>query len=88
MIPQIYGSSKCLLPHENPGSKRQNMVAFATKIPWISSPVTGRLVHNKSSINKLYEPNRQKKMATHPEINAYGWNKVAWQKGIVFKANE
>ena len=26
----IYGSSKCLLPHEHPGSKWENMVAFAT----------------------------------------------------------
>ena len=40
-IPWIYGSSKCLLPHENPGSKWENMVAFATKIPRISSPVNG-----------------------------------------------
>ena len=37
-IPWIYGSSKCLLPHQNPGSKWESMVAFATKIPWISSP--------------------------------------------------
>ncbi len=29
-IPCIYGSSKCLLPLEHPGSKCQNMVAFAT----------------------------------------------------------
>ena len=27
-----------LLPHQNPGSKCENMVAFATKIPQISSP--------------------------------------------------
>ena len=39
-IPWIYGSSKCLLPHENPGSKWENMVAFATKIPQISSPAS------------------------------------------------
>ena len=38
-IPWIYGSSKCLQPHENPGSKWENMVAFATKMPQISSPV-------------------------------------------------
>ena len=38
-IPWIYGRSKCLLPHQNPGSKWENMVAFATKIPQISSPV-------------------------------------------------
>ena len=37
-IPWIYGSSKCLLPHENLSSKRENMVAFATKLPPISSP--------------------------------------------------
>ena len=39
-IPWIYGSSKCLLPHQNPGSKWENMVAFATKIPRISSPAS------------------------------------------------
>ena len=37
-IPWIYGSSKCLLPHVNPSSKWENMGAFATKIPRISSP--------------------------------------------------
>ena len=41
-IPWIYGSSKCFLPHENPGSKWENMVAFATKIPQISSPGNDR----------------------------------------------
>ena len=39
-IPWTYGSSKCLLPHEHPGIKWENMVAFATKIPQISSPDT------------------------------------------------
>ena len=29
-VPCIYGSSKCLLPLEHPGSKWQNMVVFAT----------------------------------------------------------
>ena len=29
-IARIYGSSKCLLPHEHPGSKWENKVAFAT----------------------------------------------------------
>ena len=38
-IPWIQGSSKWLLPHENPGGKWENMIAFATKIPQISSPV-------------------------------------------------
>ena len=46
-IPWMYGSSKCLLPHQNPGSKWENMVAFATKIPRISSPAKylNELVH-------------------------------------------
>ena len=37
-IPCIYGSSKCLLPLEHPGSKCQNMVAFATVATAISNP--------------------------------------------------
>ena len=45
-IPRIYGSSKCLLPHEHPGSKWENMVAFATIAttnfePWVARSVCG-----------------------------------------------
>ena len=45
-IPRIYGSSKCLLPHEHPGRKWENMVSFATIAttnfePWGARSVCG-----------------------------------------------
>ena len=53
-IPWIYGSSKRFLPHENPGSKWENMVAFGTKIPQILSPECYKKLPAKKPLHILY----------------------------------
>ena len=71
-IPWIYGSSKCLVPLENPGSKWENMVAFATKIPRISSPGTGYAVFIPADLCLISPPSRLLLFVWSPGGDAHG----------------